>query len=101
MIDNRDMMYGGYYQGGPNGSMAYSNYGYQTPQGCPYGNMNMPNMPMMGMGVPFNNGMMDNSNTLIDFNARISNLENRINNLEKKINGTTNLYQDDNSMYML
>ena len=88
MIDNRDMMQTGYFQGMP-GNMIYGNFGYQGPPGSL--------MPMTPQNM-----MMDN-NPLIDFNARISNLENRVTTLEQKLNSTntTNPYQDDNSMYML
>ncbi len=88
MIDNRDMMQTGYFQGMP-GNMIYGNFGYQGPPGSL--------MPMTPQNM-----MMDN-NPLIDFNARISNLENRVKTLEQKLNSTntTNPYQDDNSMYML
>ena len=88
MIDNRDMMQTGYFQGMP-GNMIYGNFGYQGPPGSL--------MPMTPQNM-----MMDNI-PLIDFIARISNLENRVKTLEQKLNSTntTNPYQDDNSMYML
>lgn len=87
---NRDMMYGGYYQNIP-GSMIESNYNMQLPPGAL-----MPN----NMMTPFNmnNGM---NNPIIELNNRITSLENRVRALEQKSSGNTNIYQDDNSLYMI
>lgn len=79
----RDMMYGGYYQGIPN-NMAYGNFGYQGPPGSL--------MPMQ----PNNDMFMNNYN---DINNRLNNLENRIRKLEQKVDNNT--YQDDNSLYII
>ena len=86
-MQDRDMMYGGYYQNIP-GSMAYSNFGYQGPPGA-----------LINQNNPFMESSNMNNNPLIDINARLSNLENRVKNIEQKLNNKS--YQDDNSMYML
>lgn len=105
MMEDRDMMYGGYCQNTP-GNMAYGNFGYQMPPGSLQYNSLMPNpfpnnMPMNTNTMPMQNSMIDN-NPLIDINARLSNLENRVKTIEQRLtSGDTNQYQDDNSMYML
>ena len=86
-MQDRDMMYGGYYQNIP-GSMSYGNFGYQGPPGA-----------LINQNNPFMESNNLNNNPLIDINARLSNLENRIKNLEQKINNKS--YQDDNSLYMI
>ena len=86
-MQDRDMMYGGYYQNIP-GSMAYGNFGYQGPPGA-----------LINQNNSFMESSNMNNNPLIDINARISNLENRVKTIEQKINNKS--YQDDNSMYML
>lgn len=98
MVDERDMMYGGYYGGVP-GNMAYSNFGVQ---GMPGSLMMNPNMQEMQNVQPMQNmGMISGlqSNNLYDLNTRISSLESRVKALEKKVNNYTS--QDDNSMYMI
>lgn len=95
-MDNRDMMQYGYYQNIP-GNMMYGNFGYQGPPGSlmnsmPYGLQGMNNVPN------YDNSM---NNPLYEINNRLSKLENRVKILEQKINTNNNLYQDDNSMYML
>ena len=91
---NRDMMYGGYYQNIP-GSMIESNYNMQLPPGT---------LMQNNMMTPFNmnNGINNNmSNPIIELNNRITSLENRVRILEQKSSGNTNIYQDDNSLYMI
>ena len=53
-----------------------------------------------------NNGMlpqmnMNQNNPILELNNRISNLENRVKLLEQKIGNSSNIYQDDNSLYMI
>ena len=95
-MDNRDMMQYGYFQNIP-GNMMYGNFGYQGPpgslmNGVPYGFQEMNNVQN------YDNSM---NNPLYEINNRLSKLENRVKVLEQKINTNNNLYQDDNSMYML
>ena len=86
-MTERDMIYGGYYQNLPPGSLPYGNYSYQGFQS---------NI------IPMQNNLLDNNNPLIDINARISNLENRVKLLEQRQNSKNSEdYQDNNSMYML
>lgn len=97
-MSERDMVYGGYYQGIP-GNMMYGNFGYQ---GMPGSLMNSGMIPNMG-GFQNSNIVDLNGNTTNPFtelSSRISNLEKRVKLLEQKT-GTGNSYQDDNSMYMI
>ncbi|MBQ8192476.1 MAG: hypothetical protein IJZ46_00170 [Bacilli bacterium] len=86
-MDDRDMMYGGFYQNLP-GNMSYGNFGFQG---------------MPGSLMPITNqGNMINNNPLYEISSRINNLENRVKILEQRIgNINSNSFQDDNSMYML
>lgn len=97
-MDNRDMMEYGYYQNIP--SMMYGNFGYEGPpgsliNGMPYGVQGMNSMPN---NMPIYNNA---NNPIYEINNRLNNLENRIKVLENKLNTSSNLTQDDNSMYML
>lgn len=87
-MTERDMMYGGYYQNFP-GNMAYANYGCQMPPGAMLNNSMLPQMNM------------NQNNPIFEINNRISNLENRVKLLEQKIGNSSNVYQDDNSLYMI
>ena len=87
-MTERDMMYGGYYQNFP-GNMASANYGYQMPPGAMLNNGMLPQMNM------------NQNNPIFEINNRISNLENRVKLLEQKIGNSSNIYQDDNSLYMI
>lgn len=87
-MTERDMMYGGYYQNFP-GNMAYAHYGYQMPPGAMLNNGMLPQMNM------------NQNNPILELNNRISNLENRVKLLEQKIGNSSNIYQDDNSLYMI
>ena len=89
-MNDRDMMYGGYYQMIPNNLMQY-NFGCQ---GLPIN--------------PMNNGMYPNSNIndlnsnydIINLINRITELENKFKLLEQKIDNNDS-FKDDNSMYMI
>lgn len=87
-MKDRDMMYGGYYQGIPGNSM-YSNFGYQGPPGSliqnPYVN---------------NTSYLEN-NPFIDINNRLNELEIKVNNIEKRLNRYKSSKEDDDSIYML
>lgn len=87
-MTERDMMYGGYYQNFP-GNMAYANYGYQMPPGAMLNNGMLPQINM------------NQNNPIFEINNRISNLENRVKLLEQKIGNSSNIYQDDNSLYII
>ena len=39
--------------------------------------------------------------SIFEINNKISNLENRVKLLEQKIGNSSNVYQDDNSLYMI
>ncbi len=93
-MKERDMMYGGYYQGVP-GNNIYSNFGYQGPPGALM-NMNNPYMNNNG----YNNSYLEN-NPFVDINNRLNELEIKVNNLEQKINRYKNFKEDDDSIYML
>lgn len=88
-MKERDMMYGGYYQGIP-GYNTFGNYGYQGPPGS-----------LMQMSNPYMNGnnYLDN-NPLNDINNRLNELEIKVNNIEKRL-GKNNIKDDDDSIYML
>ena len=98
-MSERDMVYGGYYQGVPGNMMQYS-FGYQGMPGSLMNNGMIPNM----MGGYQNPNIVDlngtSTNYLTELNNRVNNLEKRVNILEQKI-GINNSYQDDNSMYMI
>ena len=90
IINDRDMMYGGYYQNIP-GNMQYGNFGFQgLPGSLMYGNMSMPNM-------------MNNSNNDIfaQISSRLTSLENRIKLLEQRLSNNNSYGEDNNSMYMI
>ncbi len=86
-MTERDMMYGGYYQNMP-GSMIQSNYGFELPPGA---------LMQNNMMTPYNNM----NNPIIDLNNRLTSLENRVKLLEQNKGSNTNIYQDDNSLYMI
>ena len=44
---------------------------------------------------------MNQNNPIFEINNKISNLENRVKLLEQKIGNSSNIYQDDNSLYMI
>ena len=95
IIDDRDMMYGGYFGGAPC-NMQYGNFGFQGYPGSLMTNNIIPNMMV---NPNYQNNM--NSNTL-DINTRLNNLETRVRLLEQKLGNTGNSYQEDNnSMYMI
>lgn len=97
IIDDRDMMYGGYYHNIP-GNMMYGNFGYQ---GCPGSLMNTNMMPNM-MGIPQNNNLMQGSNNnMMDINTRLNNLETRIRLIEQRLGNNNGYQEDNNSMYMI
>ena len=90
IINDRDMMYGGYYQDIP-GCMQYGNFGFQgMPGSLMYGNIAMPNM--------INN---PNNDLFQQINSRLTSLENRIKLLEQKINNNNSYAEDNDSMYMI
>ena len=86
-MTERDMMYGGYYQNMP-GSMIQSNYGFELPPGA---------LMQNNMMTPYNNM----KNPIIELNNRLTSLENRVKLLEQNKSSNTNIYQDDNSLYMI
>lgn len=86
-MTERDMMYGGYYQNMP-GSMIQSNYGFELPPGA---------LMQNNMMTPYNNI----NNPIIELNNRLTSLENRVKLLEQNKSGNTNIYQDDNSLYII
>ena len=86
-MTERDMMYGGYYQNMP-GSMIQSNYGFELPPGA---------LMQNNMMTPYNNM----NNPIIDLNNRLTSLENRVKLLEQNKSSNTNIYQDDNSLYII
>mgnify|MGYP004561155337 FL=1 len=86
-MTERDMMYGGYYQNMP-GSMIQSNYGFELPPGA---------LMQNNMMTPYNNM----NNPIIELNNRLTSLENRVKLLEQNQGGNTNIYQDDNSLYII
>ena len=97
IIDDRDMMYGGYYSGTPC-NMQYGNFGYQGYPGSLINNNMMPNMMV---SPNYQNNMYNNTNTL-DIDTRLNNLETRVRLLEQRLGNTGNSYQEDNnSMYMI
>lgn len=82
----RDIIYGGFYQNIPNNTCNE--------------NLNFPGVP--NTLLPFNNQSIPNNNYLIDIINKINDLEKKIKVLEKKFSNTnSNLYQDDDSMYMI
>ena len=89
IMKERDMMYGGYYEGVPGNSMQM-NFGYQGPPGAL---LNIPNPYINSHGN--NNSYLEN-NPFSDINNRLNELEIKINNLEQKINK-----DNDDSIYML
>lgn len=96
MNKERDMMYGGYYQGVPGNNM-YGNFGYQTPFGIPF-NMQSPYMNNNYSNTSNNNSYLE-TNPFIDINNRLNDLEIKVNNLEQKVNRYKD--KDDDSIYML
>jgi len=95
-IDDRDMVYGGYYSGTPC-NMQYSNFGYQGYPGSLMTNNMMPNMML---NPNYQNNMYNNGN--LDINTRLNNLETRVRLLEQRLGNNSNSYQEDNnSMYMI
>lgn len=97
IMDDRDMMYGGYFGGTPC-NMQYGNYGFQ---GYPGSLMNSNMIPNMMGSTNFQSGMYNNANTL-DVYTRLNNLETRVRLLEQRLGNNNNSYQEDNnSMYMI
>ena len=103
-MNDRDMMYGGFYQNTPC-NMQYGNFGFQgMPGSLMYGNTITPNMVNtnsfydMSMQNGMNNGF--SSDVMNQIASRLTSLENRVKLLEQRL-GNTNSYQDDNSMYMI
>ena len=94
-MKERDMMYGGYYQGVP-GNNIYSNFGYLGPPGSliQLGNS------YMDTNSGYNNSYLE-SNPFNDINNRLDELEIKLNNIEKIINRNNNFKDDDDSIYML
>lgn len=91
-MTERDMMYGGCYQNMP-GSMIQSNYGFELPPGA---------LMQNNMMTPYNNMNYNNmNNPIIELNNRLTSLENRVKLLEQNKSSNTNIYQDDNSLYMI
>ena len=88
-MKERDMMYGGYYQGIPGNNM-YSNFGYQGPPGS---------LIQMTNTYMNNNSYLEN-NPFLDINNRLNELEIKVNNIEKRLNRYNNK-DDDDSIYML
>lgn len=99
MMNERDIIYGGYCQNLP-GNMQYGNFGYQAVPGTLIGNSILPNMINGYQDPNFVNQGTNNSNTLMEINTRLNNLETRVRLLEQRI-GDNNSYQDDNSMHMI
>ena len=93
-MKERDMMYGGYYQGVPGNNM-YGNFGYQGPPGTL---MNMNNSYMNNNG--YNNSYLEN-NPFVDINNRLNELEIKVNNLEQKLSRYKSIKEEDDSIYML
>ena len=93
-MKERDMMYGGYYQGMP-GNNIYSNFGYQGPPGSL---MQMPYMNNNYNG--YNNSYLEN-NPFVDINNRLNELEIKVNNIEKRLNKYNTSKDDDDTIYML
>lgn len=93
-MNDRDMMYGGYYQNLPGNMMQY-NFGYQGMPGS------LLNNGMLSFPNPNIVDLNDNPNSLVsDINKRLNSLENRVKKLEQKLEGNES-YKDDNSMYMI
>ena len=54
------------------------------------------------MMTPYNNMNYNNmNNPIIELNNRLTSLENRVKLLEQNKGGNTNIYQDDNSLYII
>ena len=70
------------------GSMIQSNYGFELPPGA---------LMQNNMMTPYNNM----NNPIIELNNRLTSLENRVKLLEQNKSSNTNIYQDDNSLYMI
>ncbi len=94
IIDDRDMMYGGYFGGTPC-NMQYGNFGYQGYPGSLINNNMMPNMMI---NPNYQNSM--NNNTL-DIATRLNNLETRVRLLEQRLGNNNSYPEDNNSMYMI
>ena len=99
MMNERDIIYGSYYQNLPC-NMQYGNFGFQGMPGSLLGNNILPNMINGYQDQNFINQSTNNSNTLMEINTRLNNLETRVRLLEQRL-GNNNSYQDDNSMYMI
>ena len=97
-MKERDMMYGGYYNGVP-GNSSFANYGYQGPPGSL---MQMPNPYMNNnyFNSGHNNSYLEN-NPFNDINNRLNELETRVNNIESMLNRYNSSKDDDDSIYML
>lgn len=96
LINDRDIMYGGYYQNTPC-NMQYGNFGFQGyPGSLMNGNM-IPNM----MGMPQNNNLVQGNNNMLDVNTRLNNLETRVRLIEQRFGNNNSYQEDNNSMYMI
>lgn len=87
-MKDRDMMYGGFYQGIP-GNNSYSNFGYQGPPGS------------LMQGTYMNNNSYLENDPFNDINSRLNELEIKVNKIEKRLYKTNNFKEDDDSIYML
>ena len=94
-MNERDMMYGGYYQNIP-GNMMYGNFGFQGMPGSLLNNSLMNNYPNPNI-IDLNSS----NNPLIEINTRLNNLETRVRLLEQRLGNTDSFKEDNNSMYML
>ena len=98
-MNERDMMYGGYYQNIP-GNMAYGNFGFQGMPGSLIGSNMIPNMMGSYQNPNFTNQNSTNDITL-DINTRLNNLETRVRLLEQRLGNNNSYQEDNNSMYMI
>jgi hypothetical protein len=96
IIDDRDMIYGGYYQNIP-GNMMYGNFSFQ---GCPGSLMNG-NIFTNMMGIPQNGFNSQGTNNTIDINTRLNNLETRVRLIEQRLGNNNSYTEDNNSMYII
>lgn len=98
-MNDRDMMYGGYYQNIP-GNVQYGNFGFQGMPGTLLGVNMIPNTINSYQTPTIIDLNGNTTNPLIEINTKLNNLENRVRLLEQKI-GITDSFKDDNSMYMI
>ena len=96
IVNDRDMMYGGYFGGTPC-NMQYGNFGFQ---GHPGSFMNNNMIPNMMVNPNYQNNMYNNTNNL-DIDTRLNNLETRVRLLEQRLGNNNSYQEDNNSMYMI